>query len=198
MTPAECPRFVLASASPRRRELLAAAGYAFDVLPATRPEPPAAASPGVAVFVQHAALCKAAEVAALPAAAGRWVLAADTVAESAGGEALGKPRDRADAERILRLLMGTVHTTWTGVCLRTPDGFHALLAEPTRVFMRELAPAALAAFLDSGAWEGKAGAYGIQDRDDPLVRHVEGSFDNVVGLPCARLPALFAAASRWQ
>ncbi|HVJ80767.1 MAG TPA: Maf family protein [Planctomycetia bacterium] len=182
--------FVLASSSPRRRELLTQAGYQFEVVPCPEPEPDPRSFHDVASFVQHAAHRKAAWVAGRAPATSRWILGADTVAEY-GGEVLGKPSDRADAERILRKLQGTEHQTWTGLCLLSPEkGVALLAAEMTVVHFRRVPEPALAAYLDGGAWQGKAGAYGIQDHDDPFVERFIGSHSNVVGMPLERLAIL--------
>lgn len=110
---------------------------------------------------------------------------------------LGKPTGRADAERILRSLAGTTHRVLTGVCLRLPSVGVALVAcETTHVAMKSLSVEELHAYLDTGLWEGKAGAYGIQDHDDPFVAAVEGSYTNVMGLPMEKLADLFRHARR--
>lgn len=187
------PRFILASASPRRHDLLAAAGYAFAVVPSSVAEPPPTGFSSAPAYVAHVAWLKAADVTTQ---AHSWVLAADTVAV-VKGLILGKPSDRADAARILRLLMGTRHQVLTGVCLILPRPALALsMVVSTDVAMRRLSEPELEAYLDGGLWEGKAGAYGIQDHDDPFVEAVNGSYSNVMGLPMEKLEALFTAANR--
>ncbi len=185
------PTFVLASQSPRRRQLLEEAGYRFEVIAPPLDEPPTVAAAVTAS--QHAesvAYFKARSVMEryrppLP------VLGADTVV--ALGDALfGKPADAADARRILSALSGTRHAVITGVALIDPHGSRLIASDVTHVRMRAMSDEAMEAYLASGLWAGKAGAYGIQDRDDPLVECIEGSFSNVVGLPLEQLPALFA------
>lgn len=185
------PRFALASASPRRQQLLSLAGYDFDVIPSGVHEPPPEGFASAEAYVTHLAWLKAREVA------GRYpgrVLAADT-ATVAGADILGKAADRADAARILKRLMGTTHVTMTGVCLWLPRASQCLLAcASTEVRMRELSAGELERYLDSGGWEGKAGAYGIQDKDDPFVEAIVGSYSNVVGLPMEKVSSLFTDA----
>jgi septum formation protein len=187
--------FILASASPRRKSLLTEAGYRFETISTGVEEPDPVGFPSVESFVMHAAHLKALGAARPPGADDRWILAADTVAEL-DGVVLGKPRDRAHAHEILAALQGTKHRTWTGVCLLLPRSNVALLAaEATVVQMRSLTEPKLDFYLDSGAWQGKAGAYGIQDHDDPFVERIDGSFTNVVGLPMERVNKLFAQAA---
>jgi septum formation protein len=118
------------------------------------------------------------------------VLAADTVGWI-GGQAVGKPADEADARRILRLLGGTEHQLWTGVCMwKRPSDLQLAWQEMTRVAFRELSDRELDAYLATRQWQGCSGAYAIQERDDPYVRLVEGSQSNVVGLPMESLARL--------
>ncbi len=173
---------VLASASPRRRKLLAELGLRFDVHPCPLPEPwhkPRELTPGT--WAEALAYFKARAVAELYP--GRWVLGADTIVVCVG-ELLGKPRDVHDARRMLELQAGRATEVITGVCvLSHADDVHRILRhEVTTVWMRD-DPAQLQAYLDSNDWRGKAGAYGIQNVGDRLVERVEGSFSNVVGLP---------------
>jgi septum formation protein len=189
------PPFILASSSPRRKSLLLDAAYQFETISTGVEEPDPVDFPSVDSFVMHAAHLKALAAAKRPNADDRWVLGADTVAELEGA-VLGKPRDRAHAIEILAALQGTKHRTWTGVCLILPKSSVALLgAESTVVYMRSLSEEKVESYLDSGAWEGKAGAYGIQDYNDRFVERIEGSFTNVVGLPMERVKRLFAQAA---
>lgn len=195
MTATSLP-LVLASASPRRRQLLAEAGFDFHVLPADVEEPDPAGFADARAYVAHTAWLKADAVRVrLPRELeGRWVLAADTVAAH-DGHVLGKPTDRDDARRILRTLAGTTHVTLTGVCLASPrHGFAVVDVIATQVTMKPLSTDELEAYLDSGAWQGKAGAYGIQDQPehDPFVAALDGSVTNVIGLPMERLAELLA------
>ena len=186
--------FILASGSPRRKELLERAGYDFTVVVSSvyEPDPTHFASPEA--YVAHTAWLKASTVAETQAS--YPILAADTVA-ALDGHILGKPRDREDARRILSRLAGTHHRVLTGICLLLPKLAVSLVAvESTTVEMKQLGSAELESYLDSGLWEGKAGAYGIQDQSDPFIKTVEGSFTNVVGLPMERLASLFELAKR--
>jgi septum formation protein len=175
---------ILASASPRRRHLLTEAGYTFLVDPSgiDEPEPPLGAN--VAAYVAELAWRKAFEVA------GRHesgvVLAADTSC-AVEGEILNKPVDRDDAERMIRLQEGRDTAVLTGVILYDAARHSWLGAiETSIVRFRSLTDAERVAHLDSLRWEGKAGAYGVQD-NDPFVSVASGSWSNVVGLPMERL-----------
>lgn len=186
---------ILASASPRRQSILAEMGVAFEVDAPIGAEPNPNDFPTVEQFVTHAAHRKALEIAER-CGDGAWVLAADTVAE-VDGVLLGKPSDRAEAEQILHRLIGRRHRTWTGVCLLRPrDRLSLLAAQFSWVTFRAVSEDRLRAYLDSGDWEGKAGAYGIQHADDPFVESLEGSYSNVMGLPIEAVTTLFAAAER--
>ncbi|WP_165250968.1 Maf family protein [Paludisphaera soli] len=181
---------ILASASPRRRQLLEEAGYDFEVDPSDVDEP--GPEPGVSPAEYAAGLAwRKARAVALRRGSG-LILAADTVC-AVGGEILNKPVDRADAERMIRLQEAGEADVITGLCLHRGDRPEWLGAvEISVVAFRALTDEARAAYLDSGRWEGKSGAYGVQDRD-PFVSVARGSFSNVVGLPMERLAALLAA-----
>ncbi len=180
---------ILASASPRRAALLREAGYTFDVRPSTVDEEALAATLDAFHLPGLLAEAKAKDVAAQsPDQA--VVLAADTVVYTALDEVLGKPADRDDAARMLRLLGGSIQRVVTGLCLIDA-------AADTRrcgmicsnVTMRPLSDADIEAYLDTGTWQGKAGAYGIQDTPGasepggPFVTNIDGELTNVVGLP---------------
>lgn len=177
------PTFILASRSPRRVQLLREAGHAFDIEPADIDEPIAellATLREPALVARQLARGKALCVAKRHPR--RLVLGADTVV-ALNGELLGTPTDRADAERIIRKLSGSIHDVITAVCVARVDPHllevdHAL----TRVHMRAMTEAEIRSHLDSENWQGKAGAYGLQD-NDPFVTKIEGSWSNVVGLP---------------
>ena len=132
-------------------------------------------------LVKSLALQKATEVAGLAQAQGKAVLGADTVV-ALNGEILGKPKDEADAKRMLCALSGRAHEVYTGVCMLYPEGGKTLVrADCTKVFFRALSDEFIEAYIKSGSPMDKAGAYGIQDGG--LVEKIEGSFTNVVGLP---------------
>ena len=181
---------MLASASPRRRELLRAAGVAFSVEPADVDEDLNAFSDPEVAAVELALRKARAAVAVRQRASAAVVLGADTiVAVQRDGRwsLLGKPVDSEDALRMLGLLSGTRHLVVTGVALvRTSDGAQRTGVERTFVTMREIAAAERAAYVASGEWQGKAGGYAIQETADRFVERLEqGGFDNVVGLPVA-------------
>lgn len=170
---------VLASASPRRRELLAQTGVPFEVVAPTLPElrelaelPPTQQAEALAYF-------KARTVH--DANPTRWVLGADTLVVL-DRQVLGKPRDRDHAREILLALTGTRHQVITGVALLGPDR-RLIASDTTFVTMRKMSPQELNEYLDSNQWVGKAGAYGIQEVGDRFVTKIEGSFSNVMGLP---------------
>jgi septum formation protein len=175
-------RLILASASPRRRTLLVTLGLRFDVHPCPLVEPgckPVAITPGA--WAEALAYFKARVVAEQHPAG--WVLGADTIVACAG-ELLGKPRDVHDARRMLELQAGRATEVITGACVvcRTDEVRRFIGHEVTCVWMRD-APEEREAYLASGDWHAKAGAYGIQSVGDRLVERFEGSFSNVVGLP---------------
>jgi septum formation protein len=178
-------RLILASGSAGRRELLTRAGFRFAVLLANIDEPSGAGFQEPRPFVEHVAWLKAAAVA--PRVADGIVLAADTVGWL-HGQAIGKPADEADARRILRLLAGTEHELWTGVCLwRRPDDLQLAWQEMSRVAMKPLSDAELDTYLATRQWQGCSGAYAIQERNDPFITVVRGSTSNVIGLPMETL-----------
>lgn len=176
---------VLASASPRRAELLRTLLPRFDVVPCPLPEPqrrPAAVSPPAWASALAYFKARATAEAGRPA----WVLGADTIVVC-GRELLGKPADAADARRMLYAQCGRSSQVITGVCLlhlhATPLEVRRYVAhDATCVVMRD-DPRAIDAYVAGGEWQGKAGAYGIQDVGDRLVERITGSFSNVVGLP---------------
>jgi septum formation protein len=174
-------RLILASGSAARRELLARAGYRFEVMPAGVDEPAGEGVTDIRQFVHGVAWLKASAVA--PRVAEGVVVAADSVGW-AGGQVIGKPADEADARRILRLLGGTTHELWTGVVLwRRPDDLQLCWQEFSRVEFRRLTDAETDAYLRTRTWEGCSGAYAVEGPDDPYVRVLRGSVSNVVGLP---------------
>ncbi len=171
---------VLASASPRRRQLLGWLGVDYEVLPAEVDEQPA---PGETAedLVVRLARAKAADVAARRPA--DWVLAADTIVE-VDGVTLGKPADRADAERMIGMLAGREHRVATGLALVAPGGaLRAARLVLSRVRFRPLDTRAVKRYVATGEGDDKAGAYAVQGLGAGLIEHVEGSFTNVIGLP---------------
>lgn len=180
---------ILASASLRRINLLKAAGLTFEVLPADVPEltaaPPGTEPAQVAVINAHA---KAAAVAAKHPT--RLVLGADTIVLSAAGVILGKPADADEAFAILSQLAGTRHAVITGVALiRCRPAVDIRFFEQTLVTMKPLSAARIRDYIRTGEPFGKAGAFAIQETADEFIAGIEGDYDNVVGLPTARVIA---------
>ncbi len=184
-------QLVLASASPRRAALLHEHGYDFTVEAATIDEPtsiPGIDSPDL--FAMELSRLKAHDVAQHHESA--IILAADTLA-CQGTKIFGKPTDRDDARRILKSIMGTTHHVITGMTLLNTATMSEIVAcDTTSVTMRELSDEEMETYLDSDAWEGKAGAYGIQDHGDKFVTEIQGSYSNVVGLPLELLAEMLS------
>jgi septum formation protein len=181
------PKLILASASPRRRQLLEEAGYSFEVDPSDVPEPDPASETSPAEYAAHLAWRKAMSVAQRREVG--FVLAADTIC-AVDRQILTKPIDRADAERMIRLQEGRDTDVITGLCLYSAERREWVGAiEVSAVRFRQLSEAERSAYLESNRWEGKSGAYGVQDQD-PFVEVVRGSWSNVVGLPLERLAQL--------
>ncbi len=181
------PRLVLASQSPRRRELLEQLGLSLEIRPAhvdeaVRPgEPPRE-------YVLRVARDKARAVA------GDVVIAADT-AVVLGGEVLGKPRDAAEARRMLAALSGTTHEVMTGVCVRRAAvRIEGTVVVSSTVRFSRLGDAQIAWYVGTGEPLDKAGAYAIQGAGGAFVLGVEGSVSNVVGLPLAETADLLRRA----
>lgn len=172
---------ILASASPRRRELLAAAGYEFKALTSPDEEPtlcPKGVMPEI--WPVCLAYAKAQAVRRHYKIRHATIIGADTIV-ILDGKILGKPRDRRHARTMLSELSGKKHEVITGLAL-IGDQQEKLLKAVSVCKMKKLSPRELEAYLDSGLWQGKAGAYGIQD-EDPFVSLLSGEWENVVGLP---------------
>ena len=181
---------ILASASPRRRQLLHEAGFQFEVDPSLIDEPEPLGPCDVRRYVSDLAFRKAWEVSSRRGQG--LVLAADTACEI-DGQILNKPIDRQDARRMIELQEGREIEVVTGLVLMRADRLTWLgSVETTVLLVRELSDDELTAYLDSGDWEGKAGGYGLQDVD-PFVSLVRGTFSNAVGLPMERLQSLLHA-----
>jgi len=178
-------KLILASSSPRRAEVLADAGFTFEVV-AARVDESRRAGEQAEAYVRRLAEAKARAVAGgvSPPAI---VIAADTVVVM-DGEVLGKPASAEDAGRMLRRLSGRTHQVLTGLAvLKIPGGAARVEIETTRVTFAPLTEAEIEAYVASGEPLDKAGAYAIQGRGGRFVARVEGCYFNVVGLPLARL-----------
>lgn len=195
------PEFILASRSPRRRQLLEEAGYCFRAVPARLEEPhaiPPDASP--TQFAEALAYFKARAVQEL--CPDKPILAADTIV-ACQGTIYGKPGDAFDARRILSILSGTTHQIITGVALllphlelgQDPCSLRLIASDTTSVTMRVLTLQELDGYIASGEWQDKAGAYAIQETADAFVERIDGSFSNIVGLPMELVDRLTAKAS---
>ena len=170
---------ILASSSPRRRELMEYTGLPFEVITADAEEIKEGKPENV---VRENALRKAQAVAA--AHPGRIVLGADTIVYQ-DGVILGKPRDAADARRMLRRLSGAWHTVYTGVCVVDAQGKPDLRHDEARVQFVSLPDETIDAYIRTGEPMDKAGAYALQGRAGMYVRRIEGSYSTVIGLPMA-------------
>lgn len=182
---------ILASASPRRRELLQQAGVAFTVIPSNAAENvlPGEAPPDYALRVAET---KAREVAKLHP--GSWVIGADTIVVI-DTEILGKPRDHSDGQRMLRLLSGRIHAVMTAFVLINRNGqTETRQVVTTTVTFKSLSDAQIQEYLNTGEPFDKAGAYAVQGIGAALVERVEGSYSNVVGLPIDEVMAALRAA----
>ncbi len=193
---------VLASASPRRRELLSQAGYEFKVHPARIPEEPLMGEDPIAYVVRLARekteavfreLTAGTNRRAMEGGEGRLaVLGADTTV-TVDKQILGKPEDAADAARMLRLLSGRTHRVMTGVALKTAERVE-VAAEVTGVRFLTLRDEEIAAYVAGGEPIDKAGAYAIQGRAARWIPRIEGCYFNVVGLPLALVCSLLEGA----
>jgi septum formation protein len=177
---------ILASASPRRRELLERVGLALEVCPADVDETPLPGEPPRA-YVARVARAKAQAIAR----PGAWVLAADTTV-TIDGAILGKAADGAEAAAMLRRLSGRVHEVITAFTLLGDAARDEVVA--SEVAFVPLDEPTIAAYVASGEWRGKAGAYAVQGIGAALVREVRGSVTNVIGLPLAEVLAALRAA----
>jgi nucleoside triphosphate pyrophosphatase len=181
------PPLLLASTSPQRRAILHQLGIPFDAVAPRYEEHDPAEADAEQLVCEHA-VGKARSV--LGEADDRPVLGVDTTVVL-GGRLYAKARNAGDAERMLEELSGRTHAVVSGLCLATP-AWEVVSAIATRVTFRKLTPRDLAAYVASGEWEGRAGAYAIQGRGGALVRRVEGDYLNVVGLPASLLVQLLA------
>ena len=176
--------FILASASPRRKELLEALGLKFKVIVGDADED--SISPEgipVSIYVQELSLLKAAQTAKLVLKNKKAIIiAADTVV-TLDGKVLGKPKDPQDAFFMLKSLSGREHEVYTGICvMRVSDGKTYCTSQSTKVHFKELSGEQIAAYVATKEPMDKAGAYGIQGKGAVLVSKIDGDYNNVVGL----------------
>lgn len=171
-------KLILASASPQRRDLLAAAGYRFEVLEAEVEEDEVGRPDSIA---EANALAKARQVSASLGDPTAVVLGADTVV-ALEGRAFGKPADEAEAASMLGRLAGQVHLVHTGVAV-VHAGRSVSEVATSEVTFRPLDPAEIAGHVASGEWRGRAGGYAIQGAAGAFVESLEGDLDTVIGLP---------------
>ncbi len=187
-------RLILASASPRRAELLTAAGYEFEVHPVDIDERVRPRESARDYVLRLAEEKSAKAISAFAVDPGVVVLGADT-AVIIGEEILGKPRDAEDAARMLRRLSGRTHTVMTGVCLRN-DSRKLVALAATAVTFERLNEEEIAWYVASGEGTDKAGGYAIQGLASRFIPAIEGSYSNVVGLPIALVEALIQRLSQ--
>ncbi len=173
-------KIILASASPRRREILTQAGFEFDVVVSDADENINACD--ASLMVRELALLKAGDVAK-KVEKNSLVIGADTVV-CIDGEILGKPKDESDAQRMLNLLSGRAHQVYTGVCIiDSGTGKAVCKSECTDVIFEKLTKKQIQEYIATGEPMDKAGSYAIQGGAQSFVKNIVGSFDNVVGLP---------------
>lgn len=172
-------KIILASGSPRRREILTMLGADFEVVTSDADE---RNSEKLGDYARRAAEIKAEAVH--KTRNDGIILAADTIV-CIDGHILGKPKDEADAENMLKSLSGRVHSVYTGFCVI--DGSAKSSFEKTDVCFKNLTPGLLSWYLKTGEWRDKAGAYGIQGAGSLLIERIDGDYFNVVGLPVSRI-----------
>ncbi len=198
MSSAQAP-IILASSSPRRREILSSLRIAIEVQPSRADEESLAIEDDVE-FVLAAARMKLKDVLSTSRQSGAYVLAADTTV-CVDGQRLGKPADDADAVRMLELLAGRDHVVRTAVALgRVGEGVLECRVVETRVWFRQVSLEEVRRYVAAGESHDKAGAYGIQGLASGFVTRLEGSYTNVVGLPAAAVVGLLVdhgALDQW-
>jgi len=183
--------YILASASPRRKELLKKAGYDFKVVP---PDIDESAIPAEGIepreYAKRLALAKAKSVAAgFPE---RLVIGADTVVDFEG-EIIGKPCDAKEAKEITRKLFSRPHKVITAVAIvRLSNGIKMVESATTTVYPKKMTEKQIARHIEDGSWRGKSGAYAIKEGADEFIEKIDGSLTNVMGLPMELLERLLA------
>ena len=187
--PGKDEKIVLASASPRRRAMMAYFGVPFEVIPSELSE----------FFAEGEGQWRALDLARKKAfmlsrkVKGRFILAADTMVH-VGKHYLGKPKDRDDALRMIRMLSGRAHHVYTGVCLRRPDGSELYDASITRVGFVTIPERIIERYVDSGEPMDKAGGYAMQGMASVFISRIEGSPTGVIGFPLTMVAKLLMDA----
>ncbi|MBQ8229717.1 MAG: septum formation protein Maf [Clostridia bacterium] len=188
-------KWILASASPRRRELLAELIKDFEIIPSQADESVQGyASPKA--LVGYLSAVKAEEVVNRPENAGKIVIGSDTVV-AFGKRVLGKPKDEADAFRMLKMLSGKKHAVYTGVSFQTVKNgkiYRNTKVDKTQVYFNDLSDEWIREYIKGGSPMDKAGAYGIQDGG--LVKKIKGSYTNVVGFPLELVKKMIKKAEK--
>ena len=180
-------KFILASASPRRKELLGRIGIDFEVVVSEADEESVPKDIPVNLYVQELAMLKAAATAKQISGRDKIIISADTVV-TLDGAVLGKPKDAEDAYEMLTKLSDRVHEVYTGICvLRMSDAKTVCKTVCTEVRFKQLTPEKISAYIATGEPMDKAGAYGIQAKGALLIDGINGDYFNVVGLPIATL-----------
>ncbi len=183
-------KYVLASKSPRRKELLTNIGIKFDVIESDFDESTVSKELEPQLYVQELAMFKAMSVVKR-VGKDTLVIGADTIVVY-NGEVLGKPKDREDAICMLKKLSGNVHYVYTGVCVaRSNDAKCVASCEKTAVFFRQLTDKEIEYYVDTYKPFDKAGSYGIQEYAGVFVNKIEGDYFNIVGLPVCTLNNIF-------
>ncbi|MBP3422985.1 MAG: septum formation protein Maf [Clostridia bacterium] len=188
-------QYVLASASPRRKELLAECIKEFEIIPSQANEE-VEGNPTPKKLVLYLAKIKAEEVAKRPENKGKIVVGSDTVV-AFGDKVLGKPKDEEDAYRMLKMLSGKKHAVYTGVSFQLQKGgkyYTDTRVDKTLVYFKELSDEWIWDYIRGGSPMDKAGAYGIQDGG--LVKKIKGSYTNVVGFPLELVKKMIKKAEK--
>jgi len=189
MQPKQKSPIILASASPRRRELLTAAGYEFTVVKSGIDESDFS-NEGIEPykFAEQLALAKAKDVA--PKYPDKIVIGADTIVDYAG-RIIGKPEDDIEAKQIIENLFSSPHKVITGLAIvRLCDNTELVAHDSTTVYPKRLTPEQISQHIETGLWKNKAGAYAIKENGDEFVEKIDGSLTNVMGLPMELLENL--------
>lgn len=186
-------KLILASASPRRLDLLAQIGVVPDLVSSVEFDESVLPGESPREAVERLARGKAEAAKALRRSGDDLILTADTIV-ACGRRILGKPADEKDARRMLQLLSGRRHQVLSAICLVGQGDVITSRTVMTRVSFKRLSAEELDAYLTSGEWDGKAGAYAIQGRAGVFVRSLDGSYSSVVGLPLNETANLLGGA----